>query len=153
MKLTNRNIKTLYYGFSALTVRVENKEVHQRELPLMPSIRTKRMKDDLEDLFKSIEEVEKNLDEKLEGYVESLSEQVKDEGDGYDKEDMEVDVEAKQKTLQKELDELLDETVEVTFSDPLTKADIERLDKEAGNLPYQVGLAMEILLTKDKDKK
>lgn len=142
MKLTNQQVKILTLGLQNILM---DSDGSQRKLPLLPSVRVKRMVSDLEDLHDAVREVEQEKSEQLEEYAEELDEKV--ENEEMEQDEAEDLVAEKAESLGDEVTEIHEKEVEVEFSDPLTAEDVDRIDQSENDFPMVSSSAIDIILT------
>lgn len=148
MKLSNEEVQILFLGIQNMVMKEERV---QRRLPMLPSVRLKRMKDDVESHYETVKDARQQKEEILEELHEELKAKVDDDESDYDADDMREEINAKSEELGEEMQELLDTEVEVEFSDPVTMKDVERIDDTDENFPYISSSAMDIIIRKVVD--
>lgn len=148
MTFTNSEIKTMYMGLRSLKYKVtDDKEVMEKQLPLIPSVRVERMLSDLEDLFESVNDKEEAKQDELEELQEDLIERADDEDDDLTEEEADEMYEDAVEEANEEIEKLHEQEVEVEFSDPLTEEDITRLDEASDDYNSATASAVDLILT------
>jgi len=134
-----------------MVMTIKDEQRVQRRLPMLPNVRLKRMKDDLESYHESIVDQREQKEQILEELHDELKDKVDDEDSDYDADDMREEVNAKSEELADEMEELMEKEVDVDFSDPVTEKDVERIDQTDEDFPFVSASAIDLILTEVVD--